>query len=75
MFFATSTRRLPSIAKNQNRQPLTRMRAPRAAASVAVESAAVESAEVGSAEGGSRIEQVLGACMMIGFFLVMALFG
>lgn len=70
MFFATSTRRLPSIAKNQNRQPLTRMRAPRAAASVAVESAAVESAEV-----GSRIEQVLGACMMIGFFLVMALFG
>lgn len=69
MFFATSTRRLPSIAKNQNRQPLTRMRAPRAAASVAVESAAV------GAEVGSRVEQVLGACMMIGFFLVMALFG
>jgi hypothetical protein len=63
MFFAT-TRRLPTIAKNQNRQPLTRMSAPRSAVSVAVDP-----------EVGSRIEQVLGACMMIGFFLVMALFG
>lgn len=66
MHFASSTRRLPLMVQNPSRRLATRMAPPQATVPAAAESGP-------AAESG--IGQVLGACMMIAFFLVMALFG